>query len=130
MKSRHPNIGWPVKLTDALAVGSSAVLGHRFMSWLPKPGYMRAGDNLGGMKPIGKVCYVNPDAPKLGHDLYVLLRIVIAFTDFFRDVFYRCRIKRLAKYFDNLGIRFCGVILDVHSYRYFGEPMMWPNEKS
>ena len=117
------------KTVDAVAVGSSAVLGHRFMSWLPKPDWMRAGNNLGSMKPVGKGCYYNPSAPHLDHDLYVILRLVVTFTDFIRNFFYWCRIKRAAKYFNDLGIRFCGVILDVHSYRYFGEPM-WPNEKS
>ena len=79
---------------------------------------MPVGDDSNGPYAIGKVGI--SDGQPLAYHLQICLRFVVCFLYFVCKFLNRLGLKRASDYFDNLALRFTGVILDIHSRKSFG----------
>ena len=108
------NLNLLILLTAIIGVGSGGLLGC-WLYWWTKPRIMRPGDKLDCGRTIVSVTV--SDAVHPTYLEYVSLRVVCRLSNLGCDFFNKHRIPRVAKYFDDLGLRFCGWYLNMVTHK-------------
>jgi hypothetical protein len=113
----------------AFALAAWCIFCPWWLGRLAKSCVMRPRHKLDSLKSVGFVGDVyETDAPQLAYHYQVLERFVVRFLYFVCNLLNRLGLFRASKYLDNLSVRFCGIILDIHCRKYFG--ISWSEKRA